>query len=602
MQVNLHQIKQAFHLLPVLKLIWQAAPTWTIARLILVVIQGSLPLPLLYLTKLIIDTVSASFVNPDRAMLLPKFLTLLAGVAVVTVVTVICDAISEVVNTAQSQRVTNYMQDVLHAKSIEIDLEYYENSDYQDTLQRAQQQALYRPAQVLSNLIDVAQNSISLVGMVALLLSLHWGIAGMLFAAAIPTVLVRLKFIKVRHEWYRRRTAMERQTRYLSWLLVSDWYAKEIRLFSLGQLFRQRFSRLQQQLYRETLSISQRQAIANFVAQVFAAGLMFAAYGFIAYQAFQGQLQVGDLVLCHQALQRGQAALLGVMGRSAALYEDNLFLANLYEFLQLKPKLVEPIQPCKVPMPMREGIVFDRVSFQYGSTSRQAIQQVSLRIRPGEVIALVGGNGCGKTTLVKLLCRLYDPTQGRITIDGIDLNQFAIAELRQQFSVIFQDYAKYQMTAQENIWFGNIELDPKDDRILKAAYHSGADAVIQGLPLNYETVLGKYFEDGEELSLGQWQKVALARAFLRDAQVVILDEPTSAIDPQAEAEIFESFRQLIQHQAAILISHRLSTVKLADCIYVMENGCIVERGTHTELIQQQGKYALLFETQAESYR
>lgn len=598
MQINWRRSTQAFHLLPVLKLIWLAAPKWTIVRLILVVIQGVLPLPLLYFTKLLIDTVA----NPNRLTLLPQFLALLAGVAVVMLVTVVCNALSEFVNTAQSQQVTNYMQDVLHAKSIEIDLEYYENSDYQDTLQRAQQQALYRPALVVENVIEMTQSTVSLVGMVALLLSLNWGVAGILFVAAIPTVLVRLKFVNVRHDWYRRRTALERQNRYLSWLLISDWYAKEIRLFNLGQLFRQRFNRQQQQLYRETLGISQRQAIANGFAQVLAVMLTFAAYAFIAGQAFQGKLQVGDLVLCHEALQRGQTALRGVMSRIAGLYEDNLFLANLYEFLQLKPKLIEPVQPQIVPTPMRQGIVFDRVSFQYDNSARQAIQDISLQIRPGEVIALVGGNGSGKTTLVKLLCRLYNPTAGQITIDGIDLDQFTIADLRRQISVVFQDYAKYQMTAQENIWLGNIELSPDHERIFKAAYHSGADAVIQGLPQGYDTILGKYFENGEELSLGQWQKVALARAFLREAQVIILDEPTSAIDPEAEAEIFQSFRQLIQHQSAILVSHRLSTVKLADCIYVMDNGCIVERGTHEELMRQEGKYAFLFETQAQSYR
>jgi ATP-binding cassette subfamily B protein len=378
--------------------------------------------------------------------------------------------------------------------------------------------------------------------------------------------------------------------------------AKEIRLFNLGNLFSDRFSALRAKIYKQTLAITTKRAIAGFLSQSLAAILMLAAYGFIVYQSIQGILKIGDLFLYYQAFQRGQQALKGVLGGLSALYEDNLFLANLFEFLELKPKISQPVHPKPVPHPMESGIEFNNVSFQYSTTTRQALKDINLTIKPGEVIALVGENGSGKTTLIKLLCRLYDPTSGNITIDGIDIQNFDITELRRQFSVIFQDYVKYHFTAQENIWLGNTDISPIDDKIILSARRSGADNVIQSLPQGYDTMLGKWFDQGEELSIGQWQKVALARAFLRDSQLIVLDEPTSAMDPKAEAEVFEGFRQLIKDQAAILISHRLSTVKMADRIYVMDKGRIVESGNHEELMQMGGSYAYLFETQAKSYR
>jgi ATP-binding cassette subfamily B protein len=303
----------------------------------------------------------------------------------------------------------------------------------------------------------------------------------------------------------------------------------------------------------------------------------------------------------YQAFQRGQEFLDRILQNLALLYEDNLFLSNFYQFLNLKPQIVQPSDPIPVPRPMKTGIVFNRVSFDYPKSSRRVLKEINLVIRPGEVVALVGENGSGKTTLIKLLCRLYDPTGGSITLDGIDLREFEPNALRREISVIFQDYAKYHLTARENIWFGDIRLPPNDEKITIASDRSGAHEVINRLPENYDTVLGKWFEKGEELSTGQWQKVALARAFLRNSQLIVLDEPTSAMDPKAEYEVFKTFRELLQNQAAILISHRLSTVKMADHIYVLEQGELIESGTHTELMSLGGAYAEMFERQAQQY-
>ena len=596
------QLKHRLHLLPTLRLVWQSSPRWTIARSLLLILQGILPLASIYLAKLVVDSITASLTVENQGIDLNSLLLWLTLAAGVTVLTTLCHSLTTFVQTAHSLQVTNYMQGLIHAQSIAADLEYYENARYYDALRRAQQEASQRPAQILNRLAEVGRNGISLLAMAGLLFALHPLIVVVLFVTAIPAALVRSHYARVLYHWQRRQTPLERQSRYLGWLLTTDLFAKEIRLFDLGPFFSQWYLRLKQQLYQERLRITARSTIANFLTQVIAGLFVFGMYVFLVYQTLQKQLTLGDLVLYHQALQRGQANLKAVLASLSGLDEDNLFLANLFEFLALKPKIREPRHPQPVPTPLHTGLEFHQVSFHYPGTNRMILNQISLKVRPGETIALVGENGSGKTTLIKLLCRLYSPTAGTITVDGINLCQFAIADWRRQISVLFQDYAKYHMTAQENIWLGDVSLPSNDPKICHAADWAGADEVIQHLPQGYHTRLGKLFAEGEELSIGQWQKIALARAFLRGSPIIVLDEPTSALDPKAEAEVFEKFRQLIEHQAAILISHRLSTVKMVDRIYVMAQGKIVESGTHSELMQMQGTYAHLFETQAQQYR
>ncbi len=600
------KLSSAPRFVPALRLVWKSSPNWTLIRVVLITFTGLLPLASIYLTKLLVDAVTAGLsvtgVRADPQILLRQIMPLLIGLGVVTMITLLSNASSELVNTAQTQKVTDYMRGILHRKSIEIDLAYYENPRYHDTLQRAQQEATYRPNQILMRLAQVSQNALSLVAMIGLLLTLHWSITGILLIGAIPSIIVRLRYSRELYQWQRQWTPVERQSQYLSLLMTAEQFAKEIRLFELGNLFSDRFDGLRVQLYKAKL-ILMRQRVLSFLAANLLSGILVGSiYGFILYQTLQGTLQLGDLVLYHQALQRGQSSLKSLLSGVSGLYEDNLFLTNLYEFLDLTPKIVAPAHPKAMPHPLKKGIVFEQVDFQYEGTTRQALKDISLTVHPNETIALVGENGSGKTTLIKLLCRLYDPTQGRITIDGIDLREFDVSELRQQISVVFQDYAKYHLSAQDNIWLGNVQLSPKDSAVIEAAKRSGAHEVIQRLPQAYDTMLGKLFRGGEELSIGQWQKVALARAFLRDSGVIVLDEPTSAMDPKAEYEVFRQFRELIKDQAAILITHRLSTVKMADRIYVMKEGRIIESGSHEELVDCQGLYANLFETQARNYR
>ncbi|MEM8673957.1 MAG: ABC transporter ATP-binding protein [Cyanobacteria bacterium P01_G01_bin.67] len=597
-----NKLKVALRFLPALRLVWQSSPGWTMARLILIWFQGLLPLAMIYLAKLVIDSVTTNLQAPEPSRVFQQVLPLIILAGAATILNSLCQSLTELVNTAHSQQVTDYMQGIIHQKSVAADLEYYENAKYHDALQRAQQEAPYRPPQILNRLAQAGQNAISLVAMIGLLVSLHWGIIGLLLVATLPAVFVRVRYSQIIYVWQRKRTQLERQSMYLGWMLTNEMFAKEVRLFDLGYWFSQEYKQIRHKLYQEKLNLSFRRSLFFFLAQAFAGIVIFAVFAYMIYQTIEGVLLLGDLVLYYQALQKGQNNLKLTLNSLSGLYEDNLFLANLYEFLDLKPRVMEPEDPKTIPRTIKQGITFNQVSFQYADSARQALKNINLTIKPGETIALVGENGSGKTTLIKLLCRLYDPTGGSITIDGVDIRLFNIADLRRQISVIFQDYAKYHFSAAENIRLGNIDVAAKDDRIFSASMYAGADDVIKKLPQGYDTVLGKLFDRGEELSIGQWQKIALARAFLRESQIIVLDEPTSAMDPKAEYEVFCKFRELVQDQAAILITHRLSTVKMADCIYVMDAGAIVESGSHQELMQQQGTYARLFNIQAQNYR
>ena len=590
------KIQQALRVDRAIQLVWQAAPGWTMANLFLQVVQGVLPLAALYLIKLIVDGVTLSITAADKTEAFSHvmfFIVIAAGIALLNA---LCQLLANMANQAMSLAVTDHIFDLMHAKSVEVDLEYYENPQYFDTLHRAQQEGPFRPTVIVNDLIRLVQNSVTLLAMAGLLITLHWIVAVILFVAVLPGIIVRIHYSNKLFQWHRQRTRTERQASYMNWILTGDMYAKEVRLFGLGDLLIERFSRLQKKLRIEKLLLAKKQSMADFLAQTSATLAVFGSFAYIAYKTVHGHITLGDMVMFFQAFQRGLNAMRDLLGGMASLYENNLFLSNLFDFLTLKPKVTEPPYPRPLPVPMRQGIIFDSVSFTYPSSTRKVLEDVSFVIAPGETVALVGRNGCGKTTLAKLLCRLYDPQHGSITFDSINLKEFEIKLLRREISVLFQDFVKYYLSAKENIWFGNVEL-PQDEQCIKtAAGQAGVDELIEKLPMGYDTVLGKWFENGEELSRGEWQKIALARAFLRKSQIILLDEPASSLDPQAEYEIFQRFKELAEGTTAIFISHRLSTVKMADRIFVMDKGRIVESGTYEELMQTKGRFADLFAT------
>jgi ATP-binding cassette subfamily B protein len=586
-----------------LRLVWRSGPGWAIASVAVLVVQAALPLLGLYVMKLLVDTVATGLTTTgDRDAVFSRVGLLVVAGGGVALATTVCRSLAALVSEGQGHAVTDHVHDMLHAKAVDLDLEHYESAQYHDVLQRALQEASFRPVRILNGLTQVAQSVVALLLIGGLLFSFHWGVTAMLFTAAGLGVLARARNAGHGYRLRRQQTPHERRAWYFHLLLTGIGHAKEVRLFGLGAALRGRYRDVRGRLRRERLAIATRRAGADVAGQAALTVAVFGSYAFIAYRAVYGAITLGDLVMFYQAFQRGQEYLKEMLGGLAGLYEDHLFLTSLHEFLDMKPRLVEPVIAKSVPRPIRAGIVLDRVSFRYPGSTREALRDVSLRIRPGESVALVGANGSGKTTLVKLLCRLYDPSEGAITVDGLDLREFGSAALRREIGVIFQDYAHYHLSAAENIGFGNVEALSDTARIATAARRSGADDVVRRLRRGYDTILGKWFEDGEELSIGEWQKIALARAFMRDAQIIVLDEPTSALDAEAEYEVFRRFRSLAQGRTTILISHRMSTVRLADCIYVLDDGRIVESGTHEQLAGANGRYGRLFESQARYYR
>lgn len=586
-----------------LQLVWSTSGKLTIALALLTLVAGLLPAGVAYVGAQIVDAVVAASraVHDGQPVAMMPVLTWIAleGLLVVAL--------------AGAQRGLSLSQSLLRAqlgqrinvmildKALTLQLAHFEDSEFYDKLTRARREASSRPLSLVTRTFGLVQNAISLVSYAVLLAQFSpWAVL-VLLLAGLPAFLAETKFSGDAFRLFRWRSPDTRMQLYLETVLAREDHAKEVKLFGLGPLLLQRYRDIFDKLYGADRRLAIRRDGWGFALGLFGTLTLYAAYGWIALTTVLGRITLGQMTMYLMLFRQGQSAVSASLSAIGGMYEDNLYLSTLYEYLDT-PVPAAQGAAVRGPQPS-DGIRFENVSFTYPGADTPALSAIDLHIRPGQSLALVGQNGSGKTTLIKLLTRLYDPDAGRILLDGRDLRQWNEAALRQRIGVIFQDFARYQMRVGENIGVGDVEHFDNRERWQQAARMGMASEFIEGLPGGYDAQLGKWFSDGRELSGGQWQKIALARAFMRSrADILVLDEPTAAMDAAAEATIFEHFRTLTSNRIAILISHRFSTVRMADQIIVIQDGRIIEHGSHDELMAQDGHYAHLFKLQAQGYR
>lgn len=600
------KIRTALAQLPYLSralvLVWNAARRWTLAWFILLILQGLLPVVTVYLTRALVDNLVAALQADATWGTFRTVLPLVILMATVLLLVELLSYASDFVRTVQAELVRDHISKLIHNQSVAADLAFYDMPDYYDRLYRAQYQALDRPLELLESFGGVLQNSLTLLAMVAVLIPYGIWLPIALLASSIPAFYIvldhRLRF----HQWRLKNTESERRTWYYSWLLTERETAAELRIFNLGDHFQSLYQSLRRKLRKERVKLAWDQGIAEVAAATTALLITGLSLAWMLWKAMQGNLTLGDLALFYQAFQKGQGLMGTLFENLGEIYSNSLFLSDLFEFLALEPKVTDPIQPVPIPDGVREGIRFEQVTFHYPGNQRVALINFNLLIPAGSIIAIVGANGAGKSTLVKLLCRFYDPDKGRVLLDGVDLRKFSLQDLRRKITILFQEPVDYQYSFSENIAFGDLTVKKDPGQIARAAHAAGADKIIEGLPQGYDTLLGKWFKGGTELSVGEWQRLALARAYWRQAPILVLDEPTSAMDPWAEHDWLQRFRKLAADHTTLIITHRFTTAMYADIIHVMENGSIVESGSHVELLALGGRYAQSWQDQMENVR
>ncbi len=583
-----------------LSLVWTTSRTLTIVLAVLTLVAGLLPGAIAYVGKLIVDSV----VLASRSGMEAHRWTALGYVGLEAIAVISLAAMQRGLTISQSllrvllgQRVNVLILE----KALTLNLTHFEDSEFYDKMTQARHQASLSPLSLVTRTFGLIQSALSLVAYSGLLLKFSIGAVAILVMAAIPPFIAETRFAGEAFRLFRWRSPETRQQHYLETLMAREDYAKEVQLYQLGPTMLQRYHNIFHQLYTEDRDLTIRRGVWGYLLSLLSTATFYAAYAWIVMETILGRISLGDMTMYLTVFRQGQSTFTGALTSIGGMYEDNLYLSNLYEFLE--QEVPQPIGQATKGLRPGDGMRFENVSFTYPGTLKPALKDVSLHLKPGEKLAIVGENGSGKTTLIKLLTRLYIPDSGRILLDGLDLQQWDIDVLRRRIGVIFQDFVRYYFTVGENVGVGDVNHLEDTERWEDASEKGMARPFIELLPQGFATQLGRWFKGGQELSGGQWQKIALSRAFMRTgADILVLDEPTAAMDAEAEVRVFEHFRTITQNQMVVLISHRFSTVRMADTIVVMANGEIIEQGTHQELLQLGRRYARLFTLQAAGYQ
>lgn len=582
---------------PFLKLIWQTSPAISVAVIVLRLVRALLPVATLYVGALIIDAVVAGIKSNDFD---PIWRLLALEFALAVISDVLGRGVS-LLDSLLSERFSIAMSLRLMQHAATLDLEDFEDSEVQDRLERARQQASGRTG-LMSQLFNQAQDVITIVSFGASLVVYAPWLLVLMGIALVPAFIGEVHF-NAQSYWINYTRAPERrESDYVRQTAASVETAKEVKIFGLNGFLMARYEALATGFFRANRKIALRRAGWGSLLTAIGTSAYYSAYAYIVWRTLHGEFSIGNLTFLAGSFRRLSTLLENFLSGFSTVAGQALYLDDLFSFFEIQPEITSPANPRPFPNPIREGFTFEDVGFRYPGAEHWAVRHLSFTLRAGEVLALVGENGAGKTTLVKLVTRLYDPDEGRILLDGHDLREYDLFELRGNVGVIFQDFVRFHLTAAENIAVGRIEARGDRSRIVHAAEQSGADEVIAKLPGGYEQIIGKRWQTGTDLSGGEWQKIAIARAYMRDAQVLVLDEPTAALDARAEYEVFKRFKELSATKTALLISHRFSSVRMADRIVVLGEGLLEAIGTHEELLTQGGRYKELFELQAAGYR
>ncbi len=586
-----------------IELVWATNGPLTVVLAFLTLVAGVLPAAMAFVGALIIDAVlaAAKIVHDSGDINMARVFSLVALEALIVAAIAgaqrgisLCQALLR----AQLGQRVNVM---ILEKAITLELAQFEDSEFYDKLTRARREASSRPLSLVNRTFGLAQNLISLISYAVLLVQFSpWAVL-ILVLAGLPSFVAETRFSGEAFTLFRWRSPETRMQIYLETVIAREDHVKEVKLFGLGPLLLQRYQDIFHRLYKADRALAIRRDGWGFVLGLIGTAALYGAYAWIAFATVVSRITLGQMTMYLMLFRQGQSAVSAILSAIGGMYEDNLYLSTLYEYLET-PVSMSTAGQVSGPQP-HDGVRFEGVSFTYPGATEPALKEIDLHIPPGESLALVGENGSGKTTLIKLLTRLYHPDKGRILLDGMDLKDWEENTLRQRIGVIFQDFSRYQFLVGENIGAGDVRYFDDAQRWREAAGKGMADDFVEALPAGYQTQLGKWFKNGQELSGGQWQKIALSRAFMRtDADILVLDEPTASMDAAAEAKIFEHFRKLTQNRIAILISHRFSTVRMASQIIVIENGRVIERGSHEQLMELKGHYANLFSLQAAGYK